>query len=166
MLEQWLDISLHSSKVTGLLRTWGLSVWTLRLVLIDVWVSSGSDFLPLIKNTSFRLIVNNKLFGDVSEQLNGCLSSLALKPLSQDSSTKWPHRLLLTNHGWSQPDPAHMYASRNEPSSAELIEAWSRSQLNCGPRRIYCVMDVFLISNAKQTGLTHCRDPVVQYFVK
>ena len=52
----------HSERVPGSIPTWGLSVWSLHVLPVYVWVLSGySGFLPLSKNMHVRLIGVSKL---------------------------------------------------------------------------------------------------------
>jgi len=57
---------------------WGLSVWSLHVLPLYVWVLSGySSFLPLSKNMHVRLIGVSKIVLR-SERVCGCLSRVAL----------------------------------------------------------------------------------------
>ena len=74
----WLALSPHSESVPGSTPGWGLSVWSLHVLPVYVWVLSGySGFLPLSKNMHVRLIDVSKIVPR-SEHVCGCLSHLSL----------------------------------------------------------------------------------------
>ena len=51
----WLAPSPHSKRVPGSIPGWGLSVWTLHVLSVYVWVLSGySGFLPSPKSMHVR----------------------------------------------------------------------------------------------------------------
>ena len=58
----WLALSPHNERVPGSIHTRGLSVWSLHVLLVYVWVLSGcSGFLPPSKNMHVRLIGDSEL---------------------------------------------------------------------------------------------------------
>ena len=68
----------HSERVPGP-GSRGLSVWSLHVLLVYMWVLSGySGFLPPSKNMHIRLIGDSKLSLGVSVSVCGCLSRLSL----------------------------------------------------------------------------------------
>ena len=70
----WSALLPHSKKVAGLNHGRGLSVWSLHVLPVLAWVSSGySGFLPQSKNMHVRLIGGSKL--PVGVGVSGCLSS-------------------------------------------------------------------------------------------
>ena len=65
----------HSERVPGP-GSWGLSVWSLHVLLVYMWVLSGySGFLPPSKNMHIRLISVPR---SECERVCGCLSRLSL----------------------------------------------------------------------------------------
>ena len=69
-------IRLHGGvTVPGSNHSWGLSVWSLHVLLVYAWVLSGySGFLPPSKKMHVRLIGDSKLSLRVSVSVHGCLS--------------------------------------------------------------------------------------------
>ena len=58
----WLALSPHSERVPGSIPTRGLSVWSLYVLPVYVWVLSGySGFLTPSKNMHVRLIDDFKI---------------------------------------------------------------------------------------------------------
>ena len=59
----WLSaLSPHSKRVPGSTPSWGLSVWSLHVLPVYMWVLSGySSFLPPSKNMHVRLIGVSKI---------------------------------------------------------------------------------------------------------
>ena len=58
---QWLALLLHSSRDLGFDSRLG-SVWSLHILLVSAWVSSGySGFLPQSKDVRVRLIGRAKI---------------------------------------------------------------------------------------------------------
>ena len=77
----WLAPLPHSKRVPGLTPGWGLSVWSLHVLPVYVWVLSRySDFLPLSKNIHVRLNGDSKIVLR-SERMCGCLSLCDLSTL-------------------------------------------------------------------------------------
>ena len=72
--------SSHSERVPGSTPSWGLSVWSLRVLPVYAWVLSGySGFLPPSKNMHVRLIGDSKIvLRSECECVCGCLSLLSL----------------------------------------------------------------------------------------
>ena len=72
----WLAPLPHSKRVPGSTPGWGLSVWSLHVLLVYVWVLSGSsDFLPPSKNV--RLIGVSTILS-LGVSVSVCLSRLSL----------------------------------------------------------------------------------------
>ena len=70
----WLALLPHSKKVPGSNPSRGLSVWSLHVLPVLAWVSSGySGFLPQSKDMHVRLIGDSKLPVGVIESVRGCL---------------------------------------------------------------------------------------------
>ena len=75
----WLALSPHGKRVPCLIPSWGLSVWSLHVLPMYVWVLSGySGFLPPSKNMDIRLIGDSKLSLGVSASVHGRVSHLSL----------------------------------------------------------------------------------------
>ena len=73
---RWLALSPHSKKVVGSYPGWpGLSVWSLHVLPVSVWVLSGySGFLPPTKDMRARFIGVPKLSVGVHVWVSGCSS--------------------------------------------------------------------------------------------
>ena len=68
----WLAPSPHSERVPGSIPGWGLSVWSLHVLPLYVWVLSGfSGFLLHV-----RLICDSK--SSLRLSMHGCVSHLSL----------------------------------------------------------------------------------------
>ena len=66
-------------RVPGSIPAWGLSVWSLHVLPVYVWLLFGySGFLPPSRNMHVRLIGVSKLSLGVSVSVCGCLSRLSL----------------------------------------------------------------------------------------
>jgi len=71
----WLAPSPQSERVPDSNPGWGLSVWSLHVLLIYAWIlSRSSGFLPPSKNMHVRLIGDSKLSFGVNVIMHCCLS--------------------------------------------------------------------------------------------
>ncbi|KAF7646406.1 hypothetical protein LDENG_00188220 [Lucifuga dentata] len=60
MVAQWSALLPHSKKVLGLIPRWGrqgLSVWSLHVLPVFAWVSSGCSSFPHHHKNMYRLCV-------------------------------------------------------------------------------------------------------------
>ena len=86
--------------------TWGLSVWSLHVLPVYVWVLSGySGFLPPSKIMHVRLIGGSKLSLGVSVSVCGCLSRLSLCGPVMDSRPVQGVPRLSPNDRWDRLQP-------------------------------------------------------------
>ncbi len=69
MVAQWLAVSHDSKRVLGLIPSWGLSVWSLHVLPVFAWVSSGCSGFPHHQNMNVRLILQSVSLTKVLAQI-------------------------------------------------------------------------------------------------
>ena len=107
MVARWFAPSPHSKKAWGLNLGSGLSVWSVHVLPVRVWVSSGpSSFPPQSKDMLVRRTDRSKLSIGVCEWewISVCLWALALRQAGDLFRVYAASRPLIAGIGSSRPE--------------------------------------------------------------